>query len=367
MWWSRIGAYTRFLLYSSILIHIAAIFVDVNQWIGNYPNRTIMDLQIYCIFTAPLANVTWLGLAFGLIAFIPEGSAHERECGTLPYFLDFAYLNVQIQLCYTLLGFILFLIIGTTNSPYISMYSVGLYPIYLVYTMSKSLRNPNNPQQLLFFPLEMRSKYVPYFLALFFSILDGGLRIDLFIALLVGFLHLNGLMPQLTVSKEVLQSIENLSCFKWLVSSSNFISVDFIQTPMKSSQRSMISLESKGSDRNLLVSQLQPTGQGVSQVGEPKIIGISSMEGGDLLMGLATPVSEQPISSGVGTTNTKREIENTRDDSLMNHAEIPAKIYSIDVGGSKDPPIAAIKEQYDRLGGDDEQPGRKSHETNPTA
>lgn len=227
-WWSRVGAFTRFIAYAGLATYLMSwIFFTyiIDFYLINFPTISIGGFQIWRLLTTPFVHLGLLQLIFSMLVYLPEGAKNEREAGTLANLIDFSYLNLQIQIIYSLvcLFFGIFMNVRTWHS-------ICLWPVYMAYLTRKCMRNPEQPVPLLCFPIQIPSKWYPLTLILIFSFMSNmsvaSFPFDLLIAVGVGYLHHMGLVPQLTISKERLTAFERMQLVKWFQDRSNFISVN---------------------------------------------------------------------------------------------------------------------------------------------
>eukprot|EP01017_Pseudomicrothorax_dubius_P027059 TRINITY_DN3075_c0_g2_i1.p1 TRINITY_DN3075_c0_g2~~TRINITY_DN3075_c0_g2_i1.p1 ORF type:complete len:366 (-),score=64.94 TRINITY_DN3075_c0_g2_i1:886-1983(-) len=220
-WWSDVGVATRLITYSSIFVFVASFIYPLNLLLANFPGSTILSIQLWRLLTAPFANLSLISLVFGLLVYLPDAAQREREVGTVLFAIDFLYLTVQIQLLFTIVGFILGLIFSTS-----SISSYNLWPLFLAAVVKLCLGNPEQKVRILILPITVKARYYPFGLLIFFCVFSGGIQLDLIVAGLVGYLHHRNLLPQLSITKEFVQRIEQSLLCRFLISSPSFKNID---------------------------------------------------------------------------------------------------------------------------------------------
>jgi len=69
------------------------------------------------------------------------------------------------------------------------MISLGLWLPFFAFIIQTSLANPDGVSMLLCLPIQIKTKYYPIALWVLLSLFSRGPRLDLLIALLVGYIH----------------------------------------------------------------------------------------------------------------------------------------------------------------------------------
>eukprot|EP01017_Pseudomicrothorax_dubius_P047983 TRINITY_DN8663_c0_g1_i4.p1 TRINITY_DN8663_c0_g1~~TRINITY_DN8663_c0_g1_i4.p1 ORF type:complete len:363 (+),score=87.80 TRINITY_DN8663_c0_g1_i4:83-1171(+) len=221
-WWAKVPVITRMLIFSSIAIYLISLLIPFNFYMENIPIYTIHHFQFWRIFTAPIANMTFISLFFGLLVYVPPAADREREKGSVLFALDFFYVNLQIQIVFTVFCFL----IGLIFPSLLSLQSSNLWPLFMASLVKTCLQAPDQRIPILCLPIVIRARFYPIGLYIFFCIFSGRILLDVLAAVLVGYLHYENLWPQIEVSKERLLAIEQSFLCRWLTTRASFWRVE---------------------------------------------------------------------------------------------------------------------------------------------
>ena len=204
---------------------------NLSLYISNIPFYTIYKYQIWRLFSTSLMNTGIINIALSLVLWIKLGAILEDSTGTILYLFIFMINSTLIQIIYTILIFIISLIIKNKNilllkldNNYIVTNS-GIWPYIISELTLLSLSNPNQIIKLFFFP-DIKAKFYPIIVFIIFALLNN-LIIDLevFCGILYSFLYHFFIKSKLNFSKKCIKNLEDSKCIKCFSKCGGFISI----------------------------------------------------------------------------------------------------------------------------------------------
>lgn len=103
--------------------------------------------------------------------------------------------------------------------------SIGLWPILFCDIVIECNKDPEVGRMLCCFPVEIKSKYYPWALVVFFTLFFGP-QLDLFIGIAVGYCHIYGLLDRLMIGSGKAKTFESKFPFKNFAQNPEFVPVD---------------------------------------------------------------------------------------------------------------------------------------------
>ena len=204
---------------------------NLSLYISNIPFYTIYKYQIWRLFSTSLMNTGIINIALSLVLWIKLGAILEDSTGTILYLFIFMINSTLIQIIYTILIFVISLIIKNKNilllkldNNYIVTNS-GIWPYIISELTLLSLSNPNQIIKLFFFP-DIKAKFYPIIVFIIFALLNN-LIIDLevFCGILYSFLYHFFIKSKLNFSKKCIKNLEDSKCIKCFSKCGGFISI----------------------------------------------------------------------------------------------------------------------------------------------
>jgi len=204
---------------------------NLSLYISNIPFYTIYKYQIWRLFSTSLMNTGIINIALSLVLWIKLGAILEDSTGTILYLFIFIINSTLIQIIYTILIFVISLIIKNKNilllkldNNYIVTNS-GIWPYIISELTLLSLSNPNQIIKLFFFP-DIKAKFYPIIVFIIFALLNN-LIIDLevFCGILYSFLYHFFIKSKLNFSKKCIKNLEDSKCIKCFSKCGGFISI----------------------------------------------------------------------------------------------------------------------------------------------
>lgn len=204
---------------------------NLSLYISNIPFYTIYKYQIWRLFSTSLMNTGIINIALSLVLWIKLGAILEDSTGTILYLFIFIINSTLIQIIYTILIFVISLIIKNKNilllkldNNYIVTNS-GIWPYIISELTLLSLSNPNQIIKLFFFP-DIKAKFYPIIVFIIFALLNN-LIIDLEVScgILYSFLYHFFIKSKLNFSKKCIKNLEDSKCIKCFSKCGGFISI----------------------------------------------------------------------------------------------------------------------------------------------
>ena len=204
---------------------------NLSLYISNIPFYTIYKYQIWRLFSTSLMNTGIINIALSLVLWIKLGAILEDSTGTILYLFIFMINSTLIQIIYTILIFIISLIIKNKNVLLLKLdnnnivTNSGIWPYIISELTLLSLSNPNQIIKLFFFP-DIKAKFYPIIVFIIFALLNN-LIIDLevFCGILYSFLYHFCIKSKLNFSKKCIKNLEDSKCIKCFSKCGGFISI----------------------------------------------------------------------------------------------------------------------------------------------
>ena len=224
-----IPLFNKLIVLITITLYIINRFAfNLSLYISNIPFYTIYKYQIWRLFSTSLMNTGIINIALSLVLWIKLGAILED---TILYLFIFIINSTLIQIIYTILIFVISLIIKNKNilllkldNNYIVTNS-GIWPYIISELTLLSLSNPNQIIKLFFFP-DIKAKFYPIIVFIIFALLNN-LIIDLevFCGILYSFLYHFFIKSKLNFSKKCIKNLEDSKCIKCFSKCGGFISI----------------------------------------------------------------------------------------------------------------------------------------------
>ena len=205
---------------------------NLSLYISNIPFYTIYKYQIWRLFSTSLMNTGIINIALSLVLWIKLGAILEDSTGTILYLFIFIINSTLIQIIYTILIFVISLVIKNKNILLLKLdnnnniaTNSGIWPYIISELTLLSLSNPNQIIKLFFFP-DIKAKFYPIIVFIIFALLNN-LIIDLevFCGILYSFLYHFCIKSKLNFSKKCIKNLEDSKCIKCFSKCGGFISI----------------------------------------------------------------------------------------------------------------------------------------------
>ncbi|KAL4439357.1 hypothetical protein ABPG74_017020 [Tetrahymena malaccensis] len=217
-WWSTVPFGTKLIYYITLGLFFLNMFTGIYKYLYNSPDL-ILGFQLWRMFTTQFVD-EMMGTIFGLLSITFTAIALERSIGTVTFILDFMFKNFLIQL----LNFIILITLNLAFKTGTSIPSYGLFNIVILYMSLRSFSDPETSSNFMCFPIQIKNKFQPFAILLFFTLLSGSLRFDFVAAVILGYVEVKfygGMM--LRLSEQRIASLKNNFIFKPMTTRSDFV------------------------------------------------------------------------------------------------------------------------------------------------
>ena len=214
--WDTIPIFVRIVITLTITFYILSWFLSAINILVNKPFYTIYSLRIWTLFTSVFMTLNLLNILFAFMSWVPDAIKLESTTGTVRYMLNFLTNSFMIQFIYVLLVYLLSFIFGKAflNDP--RQASAGLWPLIMAEITILCTANPDNEVRMFLVPVPVQSKYYPWALYAFFTLLNFHIQFDLLAAILYGYLFFYKLRNIIQFSDEFIIKCENFCLFRYL-------------------------------------------------------------------------------------------------------------------------------------------------------
>jgi hypothetical protein len=176
-------------------------------------------------------NTGIINLVLLIILWLKFGAILENTIGTILYLFIFIINSSLIQIIYTIIIYIISLIIKNKNilklkidnNDFVS--NSGIWPYIISELTLLSLSNPNEIIKLFFFP-ELKAKFYPIIVFIIFCLLNNLIvALEAFCGILYAFIYHFLIKNKLKISKTFIKKIENTKFIKCFMKCGGFISI----------------------------------------------------------------------------------------------------------------------------------------------
>ncbi|EAS01018.1 transmembrane protein, putative (macronuclear) [Tetrahymena thermophila SB210] len=217
-WWTTVPFGSKLIYYVTLGLFFLNMFTGVYKYLYNSPDF-ILRFQVWRMFTTQFVDEL-MGTIFGLLSLTFTAIALERSIGTVTFILDFMFKNFLIQL----LNFIILIMLNLAFKTGTNIPSFGLFNIVILYMSLRCFSDPETSSNFMCFPIQIKNKFQPFAILLFFTLLSGSLRFDFVAAVILGYVEVKfygGMM--LRLSEQRIASLKNNFIFKPMTSRSDFV------------------------------------------------------------------------------------------------------------------------------------------------
>ena len=237
--WNSFPLFVKFIILSSFVLYFLNLFLPITGfYLANVPFYTIFRIQLWRLITTTFLTTNFLNILFGLFSWVRDGSSLETSMGTIKYMFTFIMNGIMIQIIYTLLMFILFLILKNNavlvmNAQGYNVENSGLWPIIMAEMTLLCMANPDSPMRLFFFPCVIKAKFYPFLLFGFFMLMSGfQIQFDVFAGILYGVFYHFVLRNKVQISDSFAKKCEDSFMFRWMKKFNGFVGINCGSQPV---------------------------------------------------------------------------------------------------------------------------------------
>ena len=245
--WKNIPLFIRLITFITIILYILNFFIqNISFYLSNIPYFTIYKINLWRIMTTILITTDILNIILSLFFWIKYASELESSMGTIKYFLVFTMNSIIIQICYTLISYLIAFLIN--NKQFLlgkikdknDISNSGIWPYIICELTLLSLSNPNQNMKILFFPCQFRAKFYPILLFIIFSIMNSFvIDLEVLTGIIYAFLYHFCIKKKIKISDQLVEKIENLKIFKCCRKMGGFVSVNNLGNKLVSTVNSI--------------------------------------------------------------------------------------------------------------------------------
>ena len=236
--WNIVPLFIKFMSISTLILCILNYFFNsISFYLSNIPYYTIFHIQLWRLLSSVLMTTNIINVILGLIFWTREGSSIETRLGTLKYIIIFIRNTILIEIIYSLIIYLISLIIRNKN---FTLYKInskgytrncGFWPVIMCELTLLCICNPKTRVKFLSIPWEFNAKYYPIiWLVLFCSFNNYNNDIAVFTGVLFAFIYQYGLRYYLNIPDRYIEKMENNCCCKWMLKITGFVTVSHITT-----------------------------------------------------------------------------------------------------------------------------------------
>ena len=234
--WNIVPLFIKFMSLSTLILCILNYFFSsISFSLSNIPHYTIFHIQLWRLISSMLMTTSIINVILGLIFWTREGSSIETRLGTMKYIIIYLRNSILIEILYTLIIFIISLIIKRKD---FTLYKInkkgavrncGFWPVIMCEITLLCICNPNTRVKFLSIPWEFSAKYYPIIWFIIFCCCNNyNNDIEVFTGILFAFIYQYGLRYYINIPDKCIESMENNCCCKWMLKLTGFVSVSHI-------------------------------------------------------------------------------------------------------------------------------------------
>lgn len=227
-WWISTPFFNKALIIASFLFYLLNVLTN-NLFLilmADIPLYTLKSFQIWRVITAFIVHMDLLSLFFCLLSMIFESRRLEGLLGSVAFFIDVLVKNIEIQIVYLFLMFLLHFM----SPEFLKFHSCGLWDLVMVYITIRSASNPEQDTNFLCLPITIKAKYYPFLIILLFSVISMT-PFSLIAAMIVGYIEtyfFNGVLMRISRNRAIWFENKLFPCVK---QRPDFLSAESLESP----------------------------------------------------------------------------------------------------------------------------------------
>jgi len=184
-WWDTCPLFTRFVIYVCSGLLALTMLSNMAPMLVNQPSKTIGEFQITRLIFSPFCFLTIAELLIAFFAYLPMLAGQEKDSGTLAAIVDFFVKNLEINIVFIVVCYVL----GHVFPIFKQFQAYGLWNIFFMHLVEQCLRKPEETTSLFCLPFQVKNQIYPLVLLIIFSIISNIIRLDIFVAIALAYLH----------------------------------------------------------------------------------------------------------------------------------------------------------------------------------
>jgi len=229
-WWETCPLFTRFVIYVCSGLFALSLFSSLAPMLVNQPSKTIGEFQITRLIFSPFCFITIAELLLAFFAYLPMLAGQEKDSGTLAAIVDFFVKNLEINIVFIIVCYFL----GSVFPIFKQFQAYGLWNIFFIHLVEQCLQKPEETTSLFCLPFQVKNQIYPLVLLIVFSIISNIVRLDIFVAIGLAYLHfkyLNVFYHEF-MNQSKIEAWENSQLVAWIKSMPRYVKYGSMSGPL---------------------------------------------------------------------------------------------------------------------------------------
>jgi membrane associated rhomboid family serine protease len=223
-YWQSIPIIVKSIITLTLFFYLMSWFKSFSGFLAflqNIPIFTLKKFRIWTLMTSILITPSVINILFAFMSWIPGAINLENELGSVRFFLNTVSRSVLIQSLYVVvMGILALLFFGVE---FMEKPSMGLWPLIMADITISCTESPDREVMFFFIPYPIQSKYYPWVLIGFFTLLNFNLQFDLLCGILFGYLYTYKLKDLVNFSNQFVSKVENSLLCKYVRDQPSFV------------------------------------------------------------------------------------------------------------------------------------------------
>jgi len=234
--WNIVPLFVKFISLTTFFLSILNLFFSsISFLLANIPFYTIYNLQLWRLLSSVFITTSVINVILGLIFWTREGSSIETRLGTMKYIIIFFRNTILIEILYSLIIFLISLILKDKDFTLKKVNSKGLtrnsgfWPVIICEITLLCICNPNSKVKFLCIPFEFKAKYYPIIWFAVFCCFNNYISIlEVLTGIIFAFIYQYFLRYFINIPDKFIEKMENNCFFTWMLKLTGFVSVSHI-------------------------------------------------------------------------------------------------------------------------------------------
>ena len=226
-YWASIPLITKTIFSTTVILYLLSfmdIFAIIIGYLLNVPYETLYSFRIWTIATTMFVITNLLNVIFAMMSWMPRAIIAEKQVGSMKYLLTTMTFSMLIQVLFILLMIVLSEIFGKS---FLYESSNGLWPLILCEITIHCNENPDAEITIFFLPCPITSKYYPWILVGFCTLLNNFIiKYDVICGLLFGYIYMYKLKDHLDFKLDFIIKCERSAIFRWMQGCTGYVPFD---------------------------------------------------------------------------------------------------------------------------------------------
>ena len=183
--WATVPYFSRAFLFISITTHFLSWIVDtfMLRYFANFAKLFIDNYYFWTALTSTFTSYYVMDLLMACL-FIFQTRLVEASIGTISFLISFTFRSILTNILYVLLV----LLLGMSNQDVYKTFFVGVFPMYMSYFTSDTVKHPWTQTQFCFFPFTVPAVICLLIILIIITMLAGVQSLAIWAGVLIGLL-----------------------------------------------------------------------------------------------------------------------------------------------------------------------------------